>query len=90
MVNLPTRCDSILNLLFTSHPGQMTRCKTMPPLGNSDHDVVLLDCVAYIYTPKPKRRVIYQWKKANINKIENHLADKLDTNSLKSTACGFM
>jgi exonuclease III len=94
MVNLPTRGDSILDLLFTSHPGQMARCKTIPPLGNSDHDVVLLDFASHIHIPKPKRRVIYLWKKANINGIENHFAYKLDTfsntNSLKSTACGFM
>ncbi|XP_062575423.1 uncharacterized protein LOC134237333 [Saccostrea cucullata] len=79
VVDIPTRGENILDLLLTSHPGQLSRCKTIPPLGNSDHDVVLLDFTTHISRPRPKRRTIYLWKKANTNGIRDELQSQLDT-----------
>jgi hypothetical protein len=63
----------------------------MPTLGSSDHNVVLLDFASHIYIYNPRRRVIYLWKKAKINRIENQLADKLDAfNNTKFTEINSM
>lgn len=51
VVDIPTRRDSILDPLLTSHLGQLSRCKTILPLGNSDHDVVLLHFATHITRP---------------------------------------
>jgi hypothetical protein len=95
MVNLTTRSDGMLDLMFTSPLRQMNRCKTMPPLGNSYHDVVLLNLATHIFIPKPKKRVIHQWKNAK-------LSHELKTNSPANytpliklisqilTTCGFL
>ncbi|XP_061182308.1 uncharacterized protein LOC133190634 [Saccostrea echinata] len=72
VVDIPTRGEKILDLLLTSHPGQLSRCKTNPPLGNSAHDVVLIDFTIHITRPRLKRRTIYLWKKANINGAVKH------------------
>lgn len=51
LVNKPTRGENTLDLMFTSHPGHLERCKTLPPIGNSDHDIVLLDLAAKATRP---------------------------------------
>ena len=79
VVNIPTRGDNILDLLFTSNPGQLNRCRTLPPIGNSDHDIVLLDLAMCITRPNPQKREIFLWKKANISGIEEQLGNELDT-----------
>lgn len=68
------------DLLLTSHPGHLSRCTTIPPLGNSDHDIVLLDFATHITRPRPKRRrTIFLWKKANIKGIREELLGRKDT-----------
>ena len=79
VVNIPTRGDNILDLLFTSNPGQLNRCRTLPPIGNSDHDIVLLDLAMCVTRPNPQKREIFLWKKANISGIEEQLGNELDT-----------
>jgi hypothetical protein len=43
MVLFPTRGQNTLDLLFTSHPTIIDKCKALPALGRSDHDTVLID-----------------------------------------------
>lgn len=83
IVDKPTRGEKTLDLLFTSHPGQLNRCKTLPPLGNSDHDIVLTDLATYISRAKPTKRKIHLWKKADISGINNYLSEQLS--NFKST-----
>ena len=40
VVNIPTREDKILDLLFTNCPGPVSRVKGMSPIGKADHDIV--------------------------------------------------
>lgn len=75
LVNKPTRGENTLDLMFTSHPGHLERCKTLPPIGNSDHDIVLLDLAAKATRPKPTSRTINLWKKANMEGINKSLTD---------------
>ena len=73
MVDFPTRKDKTLDLLFTSHPSYVEKCKSLPPIGNSDHDIVLLDTSFVFLPPKPLRRMIYLWKSADIQGIQEDL-----------------
>jgi hypothetical protein len=42
-VVLPMCTIDTLDLLFTSHPTIIDKCKALPALGRSDHDTVLID-----------------------------------------------
>ncbi|XP_071123237.1 uncharacterized protein [Mytilus edulis] len=76
--NNTTRGNNILDLMFTSHPGNIDRCKTLPPIGNSDHDIVLVDITANDNKPKPTKRKINLWKKADLESIGKHLDSQYD------------
>ena len=76
VVDKPTRGDNTLDLLFTSHPGHFSRCKTLPPIGNSDHDIVFIEMSTQVIRPKPQRRTIYLWKKADMEGVNSHLSDR--------------
>ena len=52
----------------------MERCKTLPSIGNSDHDIVLLDTSLTTRSPKPVKRKIYLWKQADVQGIQDDLA----------------
>ena len=73
IVDFPTRKENTLDLILTSHPSFKLRCKSLPSIGNSDHDIVLLDIACKPLKPKPVKRKIYLWKKADIYKIKEDL-----------------
>ena len=47
----------------------------MPSIGNSDHDIVLLDTSTTVRRPKPPRRKIFLWKRADLQGIKDDLSD---------------
>ena len=55
--------------MLLSHTAYKLRCKPLPSIGNSDHDIVLLDIACKPFKPKPVRRKIHLWKKADIYKV---------------------
>jgi hypothetical protein len=59
IVDFPTGKDNTLDLMLLSHPAYKLRCKPPPSIGNSDHDIVLLDIACKPFKPKPVRRKIY-------------------------------
>ncbi|CAG2243813.1 unnamed protein product [Mytilus edulis] len=48
-------------------------------IGNSDHDIVLLDMACKPLKPKPVRRKIFLWKKAEIHNIKEDLQNFITT-----------
>ena len=40
VVNIPTRLDKTLDMLFTNVPSPVNRVKGMPPIGKADHALV--------------------------------------------------
>ena len=53
----------------------MERCKLLPSIGNSDHDTFRTPPYKYIVSrPKPPRRKIYWWKRADTNDIQEDLS----------------
>ena len=81
IVNFPTRKQNTLDSL-TTHPSFTQRCKSMPSIGNSDHDIVLFDTTITATRPKPPRRKILLWKKADIQGIRDDLSDLLSITNL--------
>jgi hypothetical protein len=59
--------------MLLSYPAYKLRCKPLPSIGNSDHDIILLDIACKPFKPKPVRRKIYLWKKADIYKKKEDL-----------------
>ena len=78
MVNFNTRKDNTLDLFFTSHPSLLEKLKSLPPLGKSDHDIVLIDTSLTPSRTKPVKRKIFQWAKANKDAIHMELHEFQD------------
>ena len=74
MVDFSTRGDNTLDLILTSHPAFMTRCKPLPPIGvKSDHDIVLYDTTHEAVRSRPHRRKILLWNKVDQKSIKKNL-----------------
>ena len=79
MVNIHTREDKTLDLLFTKSPSPINRVKGMPPIGKADHDIVYIE-----YDIKAKRiqqapRKIFLYKRADMDGLHDHLARYRDS-----------
>ncbi|CAG2240209.1 unnamed protein product [Mytilus edulis] len=61
------------------HGGVLIAAKQTLQLGNSDHDIVLLDMACKPLKPKPVRRKIFLWKKAEIHNIKEDLQNFITT-----------
>ena len=79
MVDFHTRKEHTLDLVFTSHPSLVNKCKCLPPLGKSDHDIVLIDTLITPQRSKPTRRKIHIWDKADHDSIRKDLSDFTQT-----------
>ena len=66
-----TRQEHNLDLYFTSHPSLVKNCETIP--GISDHDMIIVDSDIKPKYNKPKRRKIYQYKKANWESVKDKM-----------------
>lgn len=75
LVRFPTRKSNTLDLIITTHPGLSQRCRPLPSIGNSDHDIVLFDCALAPFRPRPTRRKITLWKKADTEGIKQDFLD---------------
>ena len=78
-VNIHTREDKTLDLLFTNSPSPINRVKGMPPIGKADHDIVYVE-----YEIKAKRiqqapRKIFLYKRADMEVLHDHLARYRDS-----------
>ena len=54
IMDFPTREDKTLDLILTTHPSYTytARCKPLPSLGRSDHDIVLYDTSLMPFRPR--------------------------------------
>lgn len=75
MVLFPTRGQNTLDLLFTSHPTIIDKCKALPALGRSDHDTVLIDLALTAHQQRSSPRKILLWNKADKSIIGSHIQD---------------
>ncbi|CAG2253343.1 unnamed protein product [Mytilus edulis] len=56
-----------------NHLSSKQRCKPIPDIGNSDHDIVLLDTSIKAQKPKPVKLEIQLCKITNIDEIQNEV-----------------
>ena len=76
VVDEPTRpghngASSLIDLVLMSTPQALCECVTVPPLANSDHLGICLQVESYSNTlqTRPKRRVIWRYEFADINRV---------------------
>ena len=74
VVNIPTRNDKTLDLLFTNAPSPVNRVKGMPPIGKADHDIVYVEYDIKAKRIKQASRKIYLYKRADMVGLKDHMA----------------
>jgi len=73
IVTQPTRGNNILDLCFTTHPGYIEQCTTVP--GFSDHDAVIVDLTNLRTSHIKHERKIYLYNRANCNVIRDEISE---------------
>ena len=94
MVNFPTQipdCDSHSPALldfFLSSDASIYSTKAFPPLGNSDHVVVVvsIDFPSYSQWDAPFHRIAYDYSRADWGSLCDHLRDVLWEDIFKPSA----
>ena len=78
VVNIPTRNDKTLDLLFTNTPSPVNRVKGMPPIGKADHDIVYVEYDIKAKRIKQASRKIYLYKRADMVGLKDHMSQFKD------------
>ena len=76
-VHIPTREESILDLVFTNTPSFVQDVYIVPGLG--DHDIVTVDALLTPQRIKLPRRKVYLYKKGNFDEINKDIQNFADT-----------
>ena len=69
----PIRWERTLDLILTNTPSLFNSIKTLPPVGNADHDIVFTDCETSLKRIKKQSRTIYKYTKANWENIKSDI-----------------
>jgi hypothetical protein len=72
----PTRENNILDVVFCSNPSLVKNSTSVP--GISDHSAVVTDLNTKVYFQKQKPRSIYQYAKANWEKVREDLTEMVN------------
>ena len=84
VIESTTRQDSILDLFFTSNPTLVNRCGSIPPLAESDHDIVFVDLNTRAELPKKQPQPQHNFHKADWESMKNKLIDlKIPTGNVQ-------
>ena len=76
IVDFPTRQENILDLVLTTHPSLVNKCKPLPGLG--DHDIVLIDANIEATRSKTPKCKIFIWKLANLEDLQREVCIKIN------------
>ena len=77
-VTIPTRQDKSLDLVLTNYPSTADKLETMPPIGESDHDIVYTECATSLRRCQAKPRKVLQFSKAKWDQINIDLTQLHD------------
>ena len=77
MVNFPTRGPNTIDLLFVSKSSLIRNLSSLPPVGSSDH-VVIVGALNFNITKTNKWKIYRNFNKANFDKIQLHLEQSLN------------
>ena len=78
VVDIPTRNDKTLDLLFTNFPSPVNRVKGMPPIGKADHDILYVEYDIKAKRLKQASRKIYLYKRADMVGLKDHMTQFKD------------
>lgn len=74
LCNKPTRNENILDLILTSVDAKISDLTYLPPIGSSDHNVILFDSLISSTTPIEDVPLIqYDWLRADYASIQREL-----------------
>ena len=73
VVDIPTRNDKTLDLLFMNFPSPVNRVKGMPPIGKADHDIVYVEYDIKAKRLKQASRKIYLKKRADMVGLKDYM-----------------
>jgi hypothetical protein len=71
MIDFPTRNNATLDLFLTSRPSFINHLKPIP--GISDHEALFIDSDVQAKLRRPTSRIIFLWKKADLEKLQNDM-----------------
>ena len=75
IVKEPTRDNNILDLFLTNYPNLIQSTKTLPPLGQGDHDIVHHELKVNLGRSKQKQRPVKLYKKTVWNSFRSEMAE---------------
>ena len=78
VVDIPTRNDKTLDVLFTNFPSPVNRVKGMPPIGKADHDIVYVEYDIKAKRLKQASRKIYLYKRTDMVGLKDHMTQFKD------------
>ena len=78
VVNIPTRNDKTLDLLFTNAPSPVNRVRGMPSIGKAEHNIVYVEYEIYTKRIKQESRKIYLYKRADSVGLKDHMTQFKD------------
>ena len=73
IIDTPTRGDNILDLAFVGDPTTVQNFEILPPFGNSDHNIVLIELKCMIPRVNRADRKIYLYSKGNFDDFNEHV-----------------
>ena len=79
IVDKPTRGERTLDLILTNTPSLFNGIKTLPPVGNADHDIVFTECETSLKRIKKQSRTIFKYTKANWENIKSDIKSMTNT-----------
>ena len=74
VVNIHTRLDKTIYLLFTNVPSPVNRVKGMPPIGKADHELVYIEYDIKAKRIKQTSHKIYLYNRANMTGLRDHMS----------------
>ena len=78
VVDITTRNDKTLDLLFTNFPSPVNKVKGMPPICKADHDIVYVEYDIKTKRIKQASRKIYLYKRADMVGLKGHMTQFKD------------
>ena len=79
IITMPTRVSdhtsSLLDLIFTDIPNQISSSGTLPPIGTSDHSVVFCKLLLKVHKPKSFSREIWNFHEADWHGLNGALSN---------------
>ena len=73
IVDKPTRNDKTLDLIITNYHSIVDNLETIPPIGETDHNILSLEITVSLRRRKNKPRQILKYSKTNWDKIKKDI-----------------